>query len=605
MNNLSLEQATVIEIPGKGAKTEAEFPSRKEFLLYCARHSGAHLLAEAVQSIYPTAKFGVGPVVENGFYYDIELPTPLSDTDLVKIEDRMRESVRKEEAFTVREVSAKEAKAIFLEKGQKFKAELIDDIGDELITLFQQGEFVDLCRGPHVNNTKFLEHFKLTSASAAYWKGDQSRESMQRIYGTLWGTENELKEHLARLEAIKERDHRRIGEKLGLFTTMDFSPGCPILLPKGFIVYNLMSNYIRKAFTQNGYDEVRGPVMCHQKLWEKSGHWEKYKDNLFLIEGEKGDQYGLKPMNCPVHMSIYGMCKHSYRELPVRYHDQSVLHRNERSGTLTGLTRLRQFCQDDSHIFLAQSQIQSEITRILKLVDHVYTVFGMKYHIKLSTRPDNAMGSVEEWQMAEKALEDALKSNGKEYTINPKDGAFYGPKIDFDVEDAVGRKWQVATAQLDFQMPQRFKLKYIDAEGKEQTPVVIHNAVFGALERFFAILIESTKGDFPLWLAPEQIRIVPVNEEQASYAKSVAGKVKSNGYRVRIDAGNERLGKKIAVAETERVPLVAIVGKIEVANNTITLRERGGKEQKGITIDQLLQKLKSDAAEPSIPDLDI
>ncbi len=591
----------IIEIPNSGAKTREDFVSDRDFYLYCLRHSCAHLLAAAVQKLYPEAKFGIGPAIENGFYYDINLPEPISEHDLSKIEKQMRKLASSNGNLLPESITKAKAIEFFTKTGQDFKLDIIKDLEDTaVLTIFKLRDFVDLCRGPHVKRTGLLKNFKLTSVSAAYWRGDQNNASMQRIYGTVWETKEDLEDYLARLATMKERDHRNLGTKLELFKAMPFAPGCPILLPHGMIVFREMSNYIRDIFTTNGYQEVRGPIMCHQSLWETSGHWEKYHDDMFLIEGEEGNQYGLKPMNCPIHMSIYGMKPRSYRELPYRLHDQSPLHRNEASGALSGMTRLKMFCQDDTHIFLPAEQIQAEITRILKLTDHVYSVFGLKYKLKLSTRPDNALGNKEDWDLAEEALANALKENGREYILSPKDGAFYGPKIDLDVEDALGRYWQVATIQLDFQMPQRFNLKYIDKDGSEKMPVVIHNAIFGAVERFMAILIESYNGRFPLWLAPVQARILPISDDVAPWARTLHKALLVEGLRVEYDDSAERLGKKIALAEAEKISCSLIIGKREAENKEVTLRFFGNKEQVTMNLDAAVKIVKEKSARPPL-----
>lgn len=589
----------ILEIPNSGSKTRKDFSSDAEFELYCIRHSLSHVLAQAVLDIFPESKLGVGPPVENGFYYDIDTPHPITDEDLLRIEKKMIEIIKGNHKFSFEEWNKEDAIAYFTKSNQPYKVELIQDRDMETPTIFKQDTFLDLCRGPHVKNTKVLRNFKLTSFSSAYWKGDATKASMQRIYGTAWANKEDLEKYLEMLKQQKLRDHRVIGEKLELFTSMPFSPGSPVLLPKGMTMYKLLSEMIRRLFLENDYNEVRGPVMCHKSLWETSGHWEKYRENMFLIQEEDGDpEYGLKPMNCPIHMKIFDLKTKSYRELPYRLHDQSVLHRNELSGALAGLTRLRMFCQDDTHIFLREEQIHDEIQRILKMVDKVYNAFELKYYLKLSTRPENYIGEIETWNKAEKSLEDALKSFGKPYEINEGDGAFYGPKIDLDVEDALGRRWQVATAQLDFNMPKRFNLKYIDENNNQQTPVVIHNAILGAIERFMAIIIESTSGLFPFWLAPEQVRILPILDSVYDYAKNVETSLKAAGIRCSIDTSNERISKKVRNAEIDKIPIMLIIGAKEMEENTLSIRYHGGKEDNGVSIISTIEQIQKDAAPP-------
>jgi threonyl-tRNA synthetase len=590
----------IIEVVGSGAKTRNDFGSDHDFELHTIRHSCAHILAQAIHELFPAARFGVGPVIENGFYYDVHLNGAISEDSIPLIEARMREIIEKNISFNLEEWDAAQAKSFFAERGQPFKVELVEDLGFPTVTIFKQDNFVDLCRGPHVAKTGVLKNFQLTSVAAAYWRGDSSKPSMQRIYGTAWCTAEELSIYLKRLNEIKERDHRKIGERLQLFVTMPFAPGSPILLPRGMAIYRAMSDYIRDLFLQNGYQEVRGPIMCHQSLWETSGHWDKYRENLFMIEGERGNQFGLKPMNCPVHMSIFGMTRRSHRELPYRLHDQSPLHRNELSGTLSGLTRLRMFCQDDSHIFLKPDQIESEISLILRLVDHVYTICGLTYTVKLSTRPDNALGTTAEWNLAEEALSKALNNGGTAFTLAPKEGAFYGPKIDFNVQDALGRSWQVATAQLDFQMPKRFDLRYTDEENCLRTPVVIHNAIFGALERFLAILIESYDGNFPPWLSPVQACVIPVTADQGEYAQLILAELKSQSIRCTLDNSSERLRKRVAIAESERIPFIIVVGNRERDAKVVTIRKHGGTDLGTFPHDEALALVVEKCARPNL-----
>lgn len=537
------------------------------------RNSFAVLTAYATHKVFPNAFLGAVQKTDAGFSIDVlNDQTSLKEVDLALIQEEMKRAASSGLPFVITNMPKSEAVALFRKMSQPYKMKLVERSSAEDISIVQIGGYYDIAPGLMSRSAKDLKHFKLMSLAGAYWDGNAANESMQRIQVTAWTTKAALDSHLSWLDEVKERDHRKLGEKLGIFATMPFSPGSPVLLPKGVIIFEEMSRFIRDTVVANDYQQVRGPIMCHQSLWEKSGHWEHYKDDMFLIEGEKGDQYGLKAMNCPVHMSIFDMKPRSYKELPFRLHDQSPLHRNEASGALSGLTRLRMFSQDDSHIFIPPSEIGNEISRILRLVDHVYTVFGMDYEIKLSTKPDHALGTQEEWDLAEGALIEALEKNNKPYVVNPKDGAFYGPKIDFGVKDALGRNWQVATAQLDFQMPKRFGLKYTTEEGDQKQPVVIHNAVFGAIERFLGIAIESYNGRFPAWLSPEQVRVLPVSDRHMAWADEVKKAFRAAGMRVGLDQSGERLGKKIALSQEDRIPVVAIIGEKEVDSKSVTLR---------------------------------
>src|SRR5499426_3049556 len=521
------------------------------------RHSLAHIMAASIQEMFPEAKFGVGPVIEDGFFYDVYLNRALTPEDLQAIEQRMREKVKQNLRFERTVVPLNTAINLFGDMSQNFKVELLHDLksrgttavadlGDanlvggnvNEVSVYKTGNFTDLCRGPHVNETREIDpdSFRLTRVSGAYWRGNQQREQMQRVYGVAFETKKELEEYFVRLEEAKKRDHRRLGRELGLFTFHQWAPGAAFWLPKGTTLYNTLAAYMRDVLFPSGYVEVKTPLVFNKALWETSGHWQHYRKNMFLIEGERDeDQMALKAMNCPGHFLVFASEVHSYRDLPLRFHEQTPLHRNEASGVLSGLTRVRQLSQDDAHCFVMESQIGEEVARLLQLVQRVYDDFGLEYSVKLSTRPSEYLGTIETWNHAENELKRALDAAGKPYTINEGDGAFYGPKIDFDVTDAIGRKWQCATIQLDYQMPERFDLKYIGADNAEHRVVVIHRAIFGSFERFIAILIEHYMGAFPLWLAPVQVTVLPISDRHLDYARSTRDRLESAGFRVELD----------------------------------------------------------------------
>src|SRR5215471_2571627 len=538
------------------------------------RHSLAHIMAASIQEMFPEAKFGVGPVVEDGFYYDIHLNRPLTPEDLLAIEKRMREKVRKNLTFERSEMPINSATDMFGKMAQDFKVELLRDlktrgttavadledahlVGGNIneVSVYKTGEFIDLCRGPHVSKTSEIdpESFRLTRVSGAYWRGNQAREQMQRVYGVAFDTKKELEEYFVRVEEAKKRDHRKLGRELGLFMFHQWAPGAAFWLPKGTTLYNTLANYMRGVLFPAGYVEVKAPLIFNKALWETSGHWAHYRQNMFQIQSED-EEMAVKAMNCPGHMLIFGSEVRSYRDLPLRFHEQTPLHRNEASGVLSGLTRVRQFSQDDAHCFVTREQIGSEVEQLIGLVQRVYGDLGLPFSAKLSTMPDEHMGDEATWQQAEAELKGAMDRAGITYTINEKDGAFYGPKIDFDVTDAIGRKWQCATIQLDYQMPERFGLKYIGADNAEHTPVVIHRAIFGSFERFIAILIEHYAGAFPVWLAPVQAVVIPIADRHVDYAEQVAEALRAVGLRVEVDARSERMNAKVRDAQLQKIP---------------------------------------------------
>ena len=543
------------------------------------RHSTAHLLAAAVTALFPEAQCGIGPPTDDGFFYDFIVHRPFVPEDLVAIEEKMRELASRDLAYERKMLPKADAKAYFADRGEPLKVQLIEEKGGDVVSCYTiEDAFIDFCTGPHVPSTGRLKAFKVLSSSNAYWKGDAANQPMQRIYGTAFFKRSALDEHLTRLEEAKKRDHRKLGRELGLFTFHHWAPGAPFWLPKGALLYGLLSEYIRGRLASGGYQEVRTPLVFNKQLWETSGHWEHYRENMFLVESEH-EPFGLKAMNCPGHMLIFASQVRSYRELPLRFADQGVLHRQEASGVLSGLTRVRQFAQDDAHCFVAEDQIGAEVERLLRLVDGVYADFGLRYTTELSTRPDDHLGDVATWDRAEAQLRGALEAAGRPFAVSEGEGNFYGPKIDFHVMDAIGRKWQCATIQLDYQLPQRFNLKYVGADNHEHRPVVIHRAIFGSFERFIALLIEHYAGGFPLWLAPVQAVVLPIADRHAEYAESVREQLAAAGLRVELDARQEKIGYKIREAQLGKVPYMLVAGDREAAAGSVAVRTRGGGDQ--------------------------
>jgi threonyl-tRNA synthetase len=604
-----------VEAKEKNQNTGAD---DQAFKLHRLRHSAAHVMAEAIGQVFPEANFAIGPAIDDGFYYDVDVARPITEEDLVSIEKEMKMVCKRNSQFHQEMWTKEKAKTWFAERGQNFKVELIEGIADEEVSIFHQDGFTDLCRGPHVSRTKNCKHFKLLKVSGAYWRGDAKGPQLQRIYGTVWPTRVELDQYLHRLEEAKKRDHRVLGKQLGLVMFHEYAPGCPFFLPKGEILYHELSEAMRSLLVdRGGYVGVRTPQMFDSALWKTSGHWEHYAENMFSFGTEEGEQdagccdgdqgeneriTSLKPMNCPSHMLIFGATKRSYRELPMRIHDQGVLHRNEPRGALGGLTRVRQFCQDDAHLFVTEEQIEAEVTELLAMIGGVYEAFDLGFKAKLSTRPEKKLGDDALWDRAETALEAALTSNGLDFELKEGDGAFYGPKIDFDVVDALGREWQCATIQLDYQLPERFELKYVGADNELHTPIVIHRAIFGSLERFIAILIEHYAGAFPTWIAPEQVRILTVSEKSASHGEAVQAALKQAGLRVHLDGRDDKIGFKIREAHNAKIPWMAIIGEQEMADGTVSLRLRNDLRGKGFepnpTIDQFVDMVKAAAKRP-------
>jgi threonyl-tRNA synthetase len=546
------------------------------------RHSTAHLLAAAVTNLFPGAQCGIGPATDEGFFYDFVVPQPFVPEDLELIEKKMRELAQQDLPYERQMWPREEAKRFFGTRGEPLKVQLIDEKteGQETVscyTIKDKETFVDFCVGPHVPSTGKLKAFKILNASNAYWKGDARNQPMQRIYGTAFLSEKDLQEHLHRIEEAKKRDHRKIGRDQKLFMFHHWAPGAPFWLDKGTTLYNILAQYMRGIVLPAGFVEVKAPIVFNKGLWETSGHWQHYRQNMFQVQGaDEGEEMALKAMNCPGHMLIYGSEVRSYRDLPIRYHEQTPLHRNEASGVLSGLTRVRQFAQDDGHCFVMESQIGAEVELALRLMQRVYTDMGLQYSVKLSTRPEEFMGEVATWDRAEAALKQALEAAGQQYELNEGDGAFYGPKIDFDVTDAIGRKWQCATIQLDYQIPERFDLKYVGADNAEHRPVVIHRAIFGSFERFIALLIEHFAGAWPLWLAPVQAVVLPISDRHLEYASGVRDQLAAAGLRVELDDRQEKIGYKIREAQLQKVPYMLVAGDREAAEGTVSVRSRSG-----------------------------
>jgi threonyl-tRNA synthetase len=547
-------------------------------------------MAQAVKRLFPSVRVAIGPAIEDGFYYDFAKAEPFTPEDLVKIEEAMREIAKAAYPFERQEMSREEAIRFFRERDEPFKVEILEGIEAPRVSLYRQGDFIDLCRGPHVASTAHVQHFKLLSSSGAYWRGDEHNAMLQRIYGTAWLTQEELDKHLWRLEEAKKRDHRKLGRELDLYAFHDVSPGAPFWLPNGWTLVRELERFVREVLDARGYQEISTPILVNKRLWEESGHWDHYRENMFLVESEE-QVFGLKPMNCPESTLVYRHALRSYRDLPLRFSDMGRLHRNERSGTLTGLMRVRQFTQDDAHIYCRLDQIQDEITALLELVREWYKTFMLEPFFKLSTRPEKSLGTDEQWQAAEGALQDALRANGLAFELNPGDGTFYGPKIDVDVQDALGRRWQVATIQVDFQQPDRFGLEYIDSDGQPKRPVMIHRAIFGSFERFVGVLVEHYAGAFPTWLAPVQARVLPISEKHIEYARTVHVRLRAARVRAELDDRNEKLGYRIRDAQVRKVPYMLVVGAREAESGTVSLRHRTGDDLGAVPLDRVLADL--------------
>ena len=538
------------------------------------RHTTSHIMAQAIKRLYPNVKLAIGPSIADGFYYDVDSDTPLTADDLEKIEKEMKKIVKEALPITRFTKPRDEAIAFFKEKEEPYKVELIEDLPEDAeISFYQQGEFVDLCAGPHLMSTKPVKAFKLTSLAGAYWRGSEKNKMLTRIYGTSFTKKADLDVYITRMEEAKKRDHRKLGKQLGLFMMRDEGPGFPFFLPKGMILKNTLLDYWREIHTKAGYVEISTPIMLNRQLWETSGHWDHYKENMYTTVIDDTD-FAIKPMNCPGSILVYQSEPRSYRDLPLRMGELGLVHRHEKSGQLHGLMRVRCFTQDDAHIFMEPEQIRSEIKGVVKLIDEVYQLFGFKYHVELSTRPENSMGSDEDWELATDGLRSALDDLGLNYVVNEGDGAFYGPKIDFHLEDSIGRTWQCGTIQLDFQLPLRFNCEYIGADGEKHRPIMIHRVVFGSIERFIGILIEHFAGAFPTWLSPEQVRVLPISDKYLDYANKVNEQLKEAGIRTSIDTRAEKIGYKIREARLAKVPYMLVVGAKEEEEGLVSVRSR-------------------------------
>ena len=573
-----------------------ECPQEEE--LHVLRHTAAHVMAQAIKRLYPQADFAFGPATQNGFYYDVDLgDTKLTNEDLEAIEKEMKKITKENLPIKAFVLPREEAKKLMEERGEKYKVEHMADLADETeFSFFQQGEYVDMCLGPHLTYTKALKAFKITQQSGAYWKDDSKNKMLTRINGVAFRTTEELDAYLVQLEEAKKRDHRKLGKELGLFAFRDEAPGFPFYLPKGMVLRNTLIDYWRQVHKKWDYVEISTPQIMKRTLWETSGHWDHYKDNMYttVIDGE---DFAIKPMNCPGTILVYDLEPHSYKELPMRCAELGIVHRHELSGALHGMFRVRCFTQDDAHILLAKEQIKDEVVRIAQLFDEVYSVFGLPYTIELSTMPEDHIGTVEDWDIATAALADAITSIGKEYILNPGDGAFYGPKLDFHIQDSLGRTWQCGTIQLDYQLPGRFDLTYVDSEGKDVCPVMIHRVVFGSIERFIGVITEHYAGAFPTWLAPVQIKILPITDRAAEYCKELNGKLDEAGYRVEVDYRNEKIGYKIRSAQLEKIPYMLVIGDKETEAGTVAVRTRDGKDLGAMPLDDFMAMIKKEVAE--------
>ena len=560
--------------------------------LRAIRHTASHVLAQAVKRLYPETKLAIGPAIDDGFYYDFDREGGFTPEDLEKLEAEMKKIVKENIALKPFTLPRDEAIKFMEEKGEPYKVELIEDLPEgESISFYQQGDFTDLCAGPHIMYTKGVKAFKLTSIAGAYWRGSEKNKMLTRIYGTAFANKEDLEHYITMMEEAKKRDHRKLGKDLGLFMFTEEGPGFPFFLPKGMILKNTLIDYWREIHQRENYQEVSTPVILSRKLWENSGHWDHYKDNMYTTVIDEED-FAVKPMNCPGGMLVYKNSPHSYRDLPLRVGELGLVHRHEKSGQLHGLMRVRCFTQDDAHIFMRDDQIENEIKGVTKLIDEVYSQFGFEYFVELSTRPEDSMGSDEDWEMATNGLKKALEDMGMDYIINEGDGAFYGPKIDFHLRDSIGRTWQCGTIQLDFQMPQRFNLEYTAEDGSKKRPIMIHRVCFGSIERFIGILIEHFAGKFPVWLSPVQVKVIPVSEKSMDYANGVYEKLRAAGIRTELDHKDEKVGYKIRQAQLEKVPYMLVLGEKEAAEGTITVRSRDKGDLGAAQLDEFIADVK-------------
>ncbi len=561
---------------------------------WALRHTGSHMLAQAVKRLYPEVKLAIGPAIDTGFYYDFEADFTFTPEMLEKIEAEIKKIIKENHKLERFELSREEAIKLMKEKKEDYKVELIEDLPEgEVISFYKQGDFTDLCAGPHVPSTGKVKSVKLLSLAGAYWRGDENNKMLQRIYGTAFTKKSELDEYLNMLEEAKKRDHRKLGKELDLFSIHEEGPGFPFFHPKGMIVRNILESFWREEHTKAGYQEIRTPLILNEALWHQSGHWDHYKENMYFTNIDDGD-YAIKPMNCPGGILVYKNSMHSYRDLPLRLSELGIVHRHELSGALHGLMRVRCFTQDDAHLYMTKEQIKEEVVGIIKLIDKFYKLFGFEYFVELSTRPEDSMGSDEDWEIATNGLREALDSIGKEYRVNEGDGAFYGPKIDFHLKDCIGRTWQCGTIQLDFQMPERFDLSYIGADGEKHRPVMVHRTIYGSVERFIGILIEQYAGAFPTWLAPIQVKLMNITDTQYDYLKKVEETLKENNIRVEIDTRNEKIGYKIREAQLQKVPYMLILGDKEVEAGKVAVRSRKDGDLGAISLEEFIEKIKNE-----------
>ena len=561
------------------------------------RHTASHVMAQAVKRLWPEAKLAIGPAIDKGFYYDIDMEHTLTPEDLTKIEKEMSRIVKENLPITKSVMSRQEAIEFFKSKNEDYKVELIEDLPeDAVISCYAQGDFVDLCAGPHVASTGKVKAFKLQSIAGAYWRGDEKNKMLQRIYGTAFEKKEELDAYLHMLEEAAKRDHRKLGKELGLFVIKEEGPGFPFFLPKGMALRNELENFWREVHHDFEYDEIRTPIILNKQLWETSGHWEHYRENMYttIIDDE---EYAIKPMNCPGGILVYQNEMHSYRDLPLRYAELGLVHRHELSGALHGLFRVRAFTQDDAHVFMLPEQMQSELIKVIELFDRIYSQFGLKYHVELSTKPDNAMGDDAIWEAATEALRNAIEAKGIDYVINPGDGAFYGPKLDYHIEDSLGRTWQCGTIQLDMNLPERFNVEYIGEDGQKHRTIMIHRACFGSMERFIGILTEHYAGAFPTWMAPVQVKVLPISEKHVEYANQLAKQMRHDYVRVEVDDRNEKIGYKIRQAQMEKVPYMLVVGDKEMEENSVNVRKHGGDELGTVPFDEFFNSIKIEIKE--------
>ena len=561
------------------------------------RHTASHILAQAVKRLWPEAKLAIGPAIDKGFYYDIDMEHTLTPEDLGKIEKEMSRIVKENLPITKSVMSRQEAIEFFKSKNEDYKVELIEDLPeDAVISCYAQGDFIDLCAGPHVASTGKVKAFKLQSIAGAYWRGDEKNKMLQRIYGTAFEKKEELDAYLHLLEEAAKRDHRKLGKELGLFVIKEEGPGFPFFLPKGMALRNELENFWREVHHDFEYDEIRTPIILNKHLWETSGHWDHYRENMYttIIDDE---EYAIKPMNCPGGILVYQNEMHSYRDLPLRYAELGLVHRHELSGALHGLFRVRAFTQDDAHVFMLPEQMQSELMKVIELFDRIYSQFGLKYHVELSTKPDNAMGDDAIWEAATEALRNAIEAKGIDYVINPGDGAFYGPKLDYHIEDSLGRTWQCGTIQLDMNLPERFNVEYIGEDGQKHRTIMIHRACFGSMERFIGILTEHYAGAFPTWMAPVQVKVLPISEKHVEYANQLAKQMRHDYVRVEVDDRNEKIGYKIRQAQMEKVPYMLVVGDKEMEDNSVNVRKHGGDELGTVPFDEFFNSIKIEIKE--------